>query len=146
MSADLEEGWPSETACDYCGTEVPDGAGIWLGDDRICERCCEEAQPTFRSAWEGLDLSRVGGWIVRHYRAYDSIIYGPFYSEREAFEFCLRWAPRGLTGMISPLISGEIGAEDLWDSPPWQRDIREDLDADLQRVYSPTGPIPFPKT
>ena len=29
----------TEYDCDKCGTEVPDGAGAYLKDDRLCSRC-----------------------------------------------------------------------------------------------------------
>jgi hypothetical protein len=34
----------TEYTCDRCPTEVPDGAGIYIGDARVCAECAE--QPT----------------------------------------------------------------------------------------------------
>jgi hypothetical protein len=34
--------------CDRCDNKLPDGEGNYIGDDRVCDECAENATTTFR--------------------------------------------------------------------------------------------------
>lgn len=33
----------NEYGCDKCGTDVPNGSGCYVGDDRLCTECAARA-------------------------------------------------------------------------------------------------------
>jgi DNA-directed RNA polymerase subunit RPC12/RpoP len=54
----------SEYKCDHCSQEVPDGDGLYLGDNRVCEPCyltCNECGKVVSPDRSELWVSASGG-------------------------------------------------------------------------------------
>lgn len=55
----------SEYGCDGCGTEVPDGAGIYVNDDteRMCAKCAESGEHDAVAQQQWLAKGCERGWV-----------------------------------------------------------------------------------
>ena len=54
-----------ELACDWCGDEVANGAGVMMDDDRVCSECAEQSGwPSPMQVTEPCPLRWAGGWML----------------------------------------------------------------------------------